>query len=225
MSEIDENLTKKRPKTHGRPKNKPGQSRAGRVLEEHPLFDEIHDLLKHAWAPETVWRQIGHLYADELSSGRMKALPSSRTISRWRDDHMAPTGTFPERLLEKKLGGMEAKIDLFQSLQKMYVVAENRMAKSAEAEENLPFPHPGIDRAMDTVMKIADQLWRVGQDLGLFPRGIPLDTREVSASAKSIVFLVNGETQSLDVMTDSQVDAMESMIEGEIVRLRTEADD
>jgi hypothetical protein len=36
--------------------------------------------------------------------------------------------------------------------------------------EGFPVPFPRVDKAVETLLRIAEVLWRVGQDMGLYPR-------------------------------------------------------
>jgi hypothetical protein len=140
----------------------------GQSLEEHPLFSEIYDLLCNRFSPETVVRMLQWQYGDALEK---TPLPSARTIHRWRLNRMPAADLLPPGLLEKKLGEIPVKVDMFQSLQNVYRAAEDRLSKAIESEEPLQgIPLPVIDKAFETLSRIGELLWKVGQDLGLYPR-------------------------------------------------------
>jgi len=146
-----------------------GDDEQGRSAEAHPLFPEIYDLLQHHFSPETVVRALQWQHGEALE--RMPPLPSARTIHRWRQRHMPAADLLPPRLLEKKLEEVDIKIDLFKSLQQAYQVAEDRLAKGLGTEEMLQgLPLSSVDRAFETLLRVGEQLWKVGQDLGLYPR-------------------------------------------------------
>lgn len=76
----------------------------------------------------------------------------------------------PARTLQKKLDSLDEKVDLMQRLQVLYGEAEDRVARLIEGEAKFPLPMPGTDKAIETLLKIGEQLWRLGQDVGLYPR-------------------------------------------------------
>jgi hypothetical protein len=155
----------------------------GQSLEGHPLFDEIYELLRNRFSPETIVRMLQWQYGDALEK---TPLPSSRTIHRWRLKRMPPSDLLPPGLLESKLGEIPVKVDLFQSLQNAYRTAEERLARAVESEAPLQgIPLPVTDKAFETVVRVGELLLKVGQDLGLYPRAgggaqfgvfLPLDT-------------------------------------------------
>jgi hypothetical protein len=150
-----------------------GDDQQGRSVEAHPLFPEIYDLLQHCFRPETVVLTLQWRYAEDLH--RMPPLPSTRTIRRWRERHMPPGDLLPPSLVAEKLTQADAKVDLWQELQNVYQVAEDRLARALSTEEMLQgVPLLATDRAFLTLLRVAQQLWSVGQDLGLYPRwGLP----------------------------------------------------
>lgn len=153
------------------PKPKPeGQNDLGRSLEEHPLFEEIEELLRHRFSPDTIIRMIEWRYGPEQLE-KMPPLPSRRTLHRWRSQHMPPADLLPARLVEQKLQQLELKVDLFKSLQNVYVLAEDRVARALGTEEELVVPMPGTDKALESLLAVGELMWRVGQDIGANPRG------------------------------------------------------
>jgi len=146
-----------------------GHDEQGRSVEAHPLFPEIYDLLRHHFSPETVARTLQWQYREALEN--MPPLPSARTMHRWRRRHMPPGDLLPPSLVEDKLAQVDAKIDLWQSLQNVYQVAEDRLARALDTEEMLQgLPLSSVDRAFETLLRCAELLLRTGQDLGLYPR-------------------------------------------------------
>ena len=141
-----------------------------KVVEQHPLFEEIYELARNRYSPENKVRLLQYQHAAEFEAGELPPLPHVRTIRRWLKNRMPEKDMLPLRVLEAKLQTLDRKIDLMRSHQQLYTVAEDRVARLMGLEENLPVPLPGIDRAIETLLKIGTQVWRVGQDLGLYPR-------------------------------------------------------
>jgi hypothetical protein len=102
-------------------------------------------------------------------------------------------------LVERKLKDLDVKVDLFRSLQQVYRLAEERLARATETEEGLPAPMPGVDKAVETLLRVGDMLWRIGQDIGLNPRP--------GGSAQFGVFLPLG-TPPLGEPTDDEITAV-----------------
>ena len=172
------------------------EDRFGESVEQHPLFEEIHELLRHRFSPETIVSMMRWQYGQLLEQ---TPLPSARTISRWRDRHMPPAEILPPGLVERKLKDLDVKIDLFQSLQQVYRLAEERLARATETEGGLPAPMPGVDKAVETLLRVGEMMWRIGQDIGVNPRSGP--------SAQFGVFLPMG-TPPTGEPTDDEITAV-----------------
>jgi hypothetical protein len=146
-----------------------GDDQQGRCVEVHPLFGEIYELLRDRFSPETVVHMLQWRYGEALE--RMPPLPSARTIHRWRRRHMPPGDLLPPSLVGQKLKEMDVKVDLWKALQNAYRLAEDRLHKALITEQTLQgVPLSSTDRAIETVLRVGEQLWKVGQDLGLYPR-------------------------------------------------------
>jgi hypothetical protein len=143
------------------------EDRFGESVEQHPLFGEIRELLRYRFSAETIVGMMRWQYGQLLEQ---TPLPSARTITRWRDRHMPPGDIMPAGLVERKLKDIEVKVDLFRSLQQVYRLAEDRLSRATETEEGLPAPMPGVDKAVETLLRVGDMFWKVGQDLGIYPR-------------------------------------------------------
>jgi len=172
------------------------EDRFGESVEAHPLFGEIHDLLCHRFSGETIVGMLRWQYGDLLEKA---PLPSARTITRWRDRHMPPGEILPPGLVERKLKQLDTKIDLLKSLQQVYRLAEDRLSRATQTEEGLPAPMPGVDRAVETLLRVGEMMWRIGQDIGVNPRSGP--------SAQFGVFLPVG-TPAIGEPTDDEITAV-----------------
>ena len=172
------------------------EDKFGQSVEQHPLFDEIHELLRYRFSAETIVGMMRWQYGQLLEQ---TPLPSARTITRWRDRHMAPGDILPAGLVERKLKDLEVKVDLFRSLQQVYRLAEERLARATETEEGLPAPMPGVDKAVETLLRVGDMMWRIGQDIGVNPRP--------GGSAQFGVFVPLG-TPPLGEPTDDEITAV-----------------
>jgi len=139
------------------------------VLKEHPLFDEIDNMLRSRYSPTTVVSLLRWQYGDAI--GKMPPLPSVRTLERYRADEIAEVDLLPARLIEKRVASLNTKLDLFESLTNLYITAEERLARVLEVEDGFPMVVPGVDKAYETALAIAQVLWRIGQDIGIHPRG------------------------------------------------------
>lgn len=193
----------------------PGATNLGKVVEEHPLFDEIYERLRHHQSPDFVLRTLDQEYSRELRDGTMKALPAVRSVRNWIILHMPPQDFLPPSQLDEKLENIELKIDLFQSLQKAYQTAENRLVKHLETEETMAIPVPGIDKAYETLLRIGDQVWRIGQDLGLYPRAVDTGPHASSrAMAQASVFIVDGTRKTVQQMSDGELELVETALDG-----------
>lgn len=203
----------------------------GKKVEQHPLFEEIAELCRHRFSPETIVRMLSWQYREALEAGRLPPLPGFRTIHRWREHQMPAADLLPQRLVEAQLGRMEVKIDVFQSLQQVYTLVENRVARHLAVEEKMNLPIPGLDRAVESLLKVGSQLWQVGQDIGAYPKAgikISLDGELRGPPATVILQLPNRaprvlELSELDLSTLSTAelealrDLNQTMIEGQAV--------
>jgi hypothetical protein len=140
----------------------------GRSVEEHPLFPQILDLLRRRFSAPAVLRALRGEHAAELRT--MPPLPSVSTLQRYRSQKMPAKELLPASLLQTKLRQLEMRVDMGNSLQGLYQLAEDRAVRAFKTEEGLPQPIPGTDRALQTVIKLAELICRVGRDLGLHPR-------------------------------------------------------
>jgi hypothetical protein len=101
--------------------------------------------------------------------------------------------------VERKLKDIEVKVDLFRSLQQVYRLAEDRLSRATETEEGLPALMPGVDKAVETLLRVGDMMWRIGQDIGVNPRSGP--------SPQFGVFIPLG-TPPLGEPTDDEITAV-----------------
>lgn len=236
-------MAKKRgPKPKHRQQKADGGSKAneglGKKVEQHPLFEEIAELCRHRFSPETIVRILSWQYRDAIEAGRLPPLPGFRTIHRWREHQMAPAELLPPRLVEQQLERIETKVDVFQSLQQVYTIAENRIARHIALEEKMELPVPGLDRALETLLKVGSQLWQVGQDIGAYPKAgikISLDGELRGPPATVILQLPNRpprvlelSTLDLSTLSTAELEALrelnQTVIEGEAVDVTEEGD-
>lgn len=143
----------------------------GRSVEEHPLYEEILELARHRFTPESIVKLLQWQYRAAFENETLPPLPTVRTFHRWRNERMPDADVLPPRVLEARLKRLDRKVDLLQQLQDLYTAQENRVAAMLQSQEGFPLLMPAVDRAVETLLKIAEQLWRVGQDMGLYPRG------------------------------------------------------
>lgn len=172
------------------------EDRFGQAVEQHPLFDEIYELLRHRFSPQTIVSMMRWQYGQLLEK---TPLPSARTISRWRDRHMPAAEILPSGLVERKLKDLEVKVDLFRSLQQVYRLLEDRLCRSMQTEEGLPASMPSVDKDVETLLRVGEMMWRIGQDIGVNPRSGP--------SAQFGVFLPMG-TPPTGEPTDDEITAV-----------------
>lgn len=203
----------------GRPKKMLAETNSGRLIEQHPLFDEVRDMLAHHFNTETIVRMLETRFQVGFQNGSLPPLPSARTIRRWREEHMPGTAFLPESVIQTKLKNVDIQIDYYQSLQRVYSLAEDRVARFATVEDDFPMPLPGLKDAFETLLKVGEQMWKIGQDMGLYPRPMPFEfmaeaqaASSSRASAQVAVFNINGEIKSAEQMSDAELDAAERQI-------------
>jgi hypothetical protein len=186
-----------------RAKNLSGKGTRGPrwTLKNHPLFEQIDEYLRARYSPQTVLSMLAREYASELD--RMPPLPSARTLERYRQEQIPEADLLPRRLIERRLEGVNRKVDLWQSLQDLYVMAEERVAKLAAIEDQLQLPVPGVDKVFATVLAVGKQMWEVGQDLGVYPR----QGRSPTAS-----FAPGRGTDDTDDVTDEEIEMYASAL-------------
>lgn len=209
------------PKKMGRPRNPKGLQGTGKVIESHPLFDEMYHMLENNFSAETVVRLLMFQHAEDLQDPSYPPLPSTRSIDRWRVEHLPPRQALPGTIVDRKLANIDIKVDLFGTLQRQLAIAEGRLERHVETEQSLSLPIPGVDKAAETVLRTGELLWRVGQDLGIYPRAVALDAMREAlgmagphASAQAFLFQIGGETKTAEQMTDEELD----FVEGELVK-------
>jgi hypothetical protein len=100
-------------------------------------------------------------------------------------------------LVERKLKELDVKIDLFQSLQRAYQLAEDRLFWAMHTEQGLPVA--AVDKAAETLLRVGDMMWRIGQDIGVNPRP--------GGSAQFGVFVPMG-TPAIGEPTDDEITAV-----------------
>lgn len=209
-----------------------GRTGDGKVVESHPLYEEIYDLACNRYSSESIVRMLQYQHAAEFESGEIPPLPNVRTIHRWRRHRTPEKDVLPLRVLQQKLDSLDQKIDLMQATQQLYAVAEDRVARLTSVEENLDLPLPGVDQAIQTLLKIGEQLWRLGQDVGLYPRQpgawLTMGLKEGGAGGGMVLLqLGDGPPRQIDLrspdlsqLQQEELDALRAMpIEGEAVVL------
>lgn len=211
------------PKKMGRPRSLTGaKDGTGKIIESHPLFDEMYHMLENNFSAETVVRLLMFQHQEEFQNPSYPPLPSTRSINRWRVDHLPPQMALKGSIVERRLATIDVKVDLFASLQRQFAIAEGRFERAVETEKGLTLLLPGVDKAAETVLKTGDLLRQVGQDLGVYPRVAQLEAmREMfsgsHASAQAIVFQINGDTKTVQQMTDEELaSARTAIIEGDV---------
>lgn len=196
----------------------------GRTLEDHPLFEEMYEMMRYHFSPETVWSLIRHRYGDEYQG---VPLPSQRTLYRWRESYMPDTELLPTRLVFRRLEGVAPKVDLHSRLTQLYEESERRLQRINQLEENMGgVPIPGFERAMEVHLRLSEHLWKIAQDLGMAPR------LHTGPAVQVGVFVGGGPTKPQvardEVGTDEQMAAADALfrakfdrdppdIEGEVI--------
>jgi hypothetical protein len=139
----------------------------GSSLKSHPLFEEIDNLLRTRYNPTSILKLLAFVYSARMD--KLPPLPSARTLERYRQREIPEVDLLPARLIEKRIEKINRSVDVFASVQLVYVAAEARLARLLEQEDRLPWPMSDVDKAFATVGEAGDQLWRIGQDIGVFP--------------------------------------------------------
>jgi len=142
----------------------------GTTLRDYPLFEDIDEYLRARYSSLTILRLLQWQYGDDLEQGRIPPLPSARTLDRYRAAEIPEADLLPRRLIEARLEGLNKKVDLFKSLEELYITAEERVARALQTEDSFNMPVPGTDKAYETVLAVAEQLWKIGQEIGVYPR-------------------------------------------------------
>lgn len=142
----------------------------GRCVEEHVLFDEISEMLASGCSPDWVRTTLSYQHQVAIADGDIAPLPDRASLYAWRSSRMPAATIVPPRLLEEKMSQLTEHVDLMRALTLLYAEAENRVAKMFEIQQKLDFPLPNVDQAIQTLLRIGEQLWQVGGDCGLFPR-------------------------------------------------------
>jgi len=185
----------------------------GAIVLRHPLQEEIHEMVVSGFSPQSIHSLLSHQYRIAIELEEIPPLPSYRAIYRYRDEHVSDAEILPTRQLTKRLQGAQARIDLMQRLQDLFVDAENRYSLARDTEEGLKLPLPGTDKALESLLHIAEQIWKVGQDLGLYPRShTPLVQVGVGVGVRPgrtvILQVGEGPPRVVDLMDPESVKAL-----------------
>jgi hypothetical protein len=137
-----------------------------------PFYDDIVELLRSRWSPRSIERYLRLLYAEypEL----LEAIPGHKAIERWRNRHLPDADILPESLLQKRLQGVDVKVNVFGLLSSLVPMLTERLGRALETEEKLTgFLMPTVDQASHTLLSVLGKVWEVGQDLGIHPSRPP----------------------------------------------------
>ena len=128
--------------------------------------EEIVDLLRSGWSPETVVWWLERRYGDEDAE-----VPSVRAVYRYRKRHIPIDAFVPASIIREKLKDLDYKVDLLNTKGRMIWALEQRVAAcwQAEQEKSGVLGSPNTDRAALTLLEYPKEYRRVAQDLGIMP--------------------------------------------------------
>lgn len=155
------------------------------------------------WGPATIERDLERRYAKQIEEGTL-AVPSMRTIERWREEYMTPNQLLPPRLIEKAMKDLPLLIDVYRELALAVGLLSDRLVQGHKLEEEMSKAGmgvvviPGVDKAAETLLKYLEQLWQVGQAAGVYPEG-PMPAPTVAVQQ---MFATGG--MRIEQLTDEQ---------------------
>jgi hypothetical protein len=164
-------------------------------VEASPFCDDIVDLLQSRWSPGSVERYLRTLYADYPDL--LAAIPGRSCIQRYREAHVPDAAMLPESFIQKKLAGIDVKINVLEVLSGLVPSLIDRIGRAMEVEEGARggFLMEEIDGATRTLVTVLGKIWEIGQDVGMYPsRPVP----PTFLQSQTNVFVGTGATPEVE---------------------------
>jgi len=104
-------------------------------------------------------------------------IPSYKTLERWRKHNLPECRVLPQSLIDEKLEGLEAKIDLLRELAELAPLLEQRAKRSIELETTMfgGLASPNTSKAIQDYLEVLREWKRTAQDLGQMPSPPPVE--------------------------------------------------
>lgn len=151
-----------------KPTRAPSEQLSRSRVAVSPFRDAIEELLKAGWAARRVERFLRERYAAEPELAA--AIPSHGAMSAWAKKNLRPKDVVPASLLNQMLGKAAVDIDVVGELQVLIPVLANRLGAALRFEQSLGGPAvDAVDKAAKTYLDALAMIWRIGQDLGMYP--------------------------------------------------------
>lgn len=163
-------------------------------------FGELRSCLASGWSASLAREYLIERHGPD-------GVPHERAIQRWRDKHMDITVRIvPHQVIEKKLKGIDYKVDVVAHLSRLIALCEDRVGRGLEQEDQFGIPLAVNDGVIQVYLQAMAQYVKVAQDLGIMksPPQVPL---------------IDARTQNLNV-TPETLKALRDTV-AEIKRLET----
>ena len=153
-------------------KKKPGKKGDNSTVRSYKHFEELRDCLQSGWSVPKVIEYMMERHGPE-------GVPHEKAIQRWRNVHMTVERmVLPHQVIERKLKGVDYKVDVIGHLSRLIVLCEDRLARGINSEEKDfgGMPVPGNDGVIQVYLQAMRDYVKVAQDLGLLksPPPVPL---------------------------------------------------
>mgnify|MGYP001581332187 CR=1 FL=1 len=167
-------------------------------------FDELLACLQSDW-PSTTTRQY---LIDRFGP---EGVPGLKAICRWREKHLdVASRVIPHSIIQKKLKGVQFKVDVIGHLSRLVALCEDRMARGLEQEEQFGMPLAVNDGVMQVYLQAIRDYVKVAQDLGIMKAPVPSP------------FLIDARTQQL-IVTPETLQSLRETVK-EIKKLEAQFD-
>ena len=150
-------------------------------------FGELRDCLQSGWAATATREYLIERFGPE-------GVPSERSIQRWREHHLDSTARIvPHEVIEKKLKGIDFKVDVIAHLSRLIKLLEDRIGAGIALEDSSGgMILPTTERAVDSYLQVIDRYVKVAQDMGIMkarPQVPLIDARSVNIDAETMATL------------------------------------
>jgi len=133
------------------------------TVARYEQLEELEDCLRSGWSAAMV-----HEYLEK----RFGSSPHPRAIQRWREKKRIEVAVIPHQMIEKKLKGLNYKVNLLQLLSRLIPLCEERVGRALQNEEEVlgGMVTSMTDQAIKTYLEALREYKAVCQDLGIMPK-------------------------------------------------------
>ncbi len=175
------------------------------TVAQYKYFEELKHCLGSNWSSTGTREYLIERYGPD-------GVPSKIAIQRWRSKNLETLPrVIPHEVIEKKLKGVDYRVDLLKHWSRMVYLTGERMLQMYDVEEKSGVPFSMNDGVYDVYMRALEKYTKLAQDLGIV-RSAP------------VAPLIDARTQQLNFNSPEMLKEIRDTLEDlKMVEARSEA--